>query len=675
MDILKKIQEDQNLELYQKLHWSGTFEEYIKKLEENPSLIQTAFDRLYSMILSYGTEERTIGKKKVTIYNFFKDLFNEKDSIYGLEISLMNLVNVFRSAALGYGTEKRIILLHGPVGSSKSTIVRLLKKGLEEYSKTDAGAVFTFMWKSTPETEDIFGPDKEFGCPMHEDPVHLVPRELRQKFYDKFSDKKLVAECELCPPCRFIFRSLMEHYNGDWSKVLNHIVVKRVVFSEKDRIGIGTFQPKDEKNQDSTELTGDINYRKLAIYGSDSDPRAFSFTGEFNIANRGIIEFIELLKLDVAFLYDLLCASQEHKIKSKNFAQTDIDLVIIGHTNGAEFRKLQSNEYMEALRDRTIKIDIPYCLKVDDEIKIYEKDFSPKNIVGKHMAPHTLEVAAMFAVLTRLKDPKNASLSLVNKMKLYNGKTIEDFNEESLDEVKEEAAGEGMEGISPRFIQDKISNALVHIESGDCINPFLVLGEFEEGLDHYSLISSGDVKKRYKEIIALVKEEYTEIVKNEIQRAMCADESALARLCNSYIENVRACVQKEKVKNVYTKQYEEADERLMRSIEEEINISESRKDEFRTQVMNYIASLTIEKKPFDYKSNERLHRALELKLFKDQKHNIKLSSAVSTVKDDDTLEKLNALKKRLKEVYGYCDTCADNVLSYVGSIIAREEKE
>ena len=178
--------------------------------------------------------------------------------------------------------------------------------------------------------------------------------------------------------------------------------------SEKDRIGIGTFQPKDEKNQDSTELTGDINYRKIAIYGSDSDARAFNFDGEFNVANRGIIEFIEVLKLEVAFLYDLLGASQEHKIKPKKFPQTDIDEVIIGHTNEPEYRKLQNNEFMEALRDRTVKIDIPYITKLGDEIKIYEKDYNAEKIRGKHIAPHTIEMAAMWAVLTRLEPPKKA---------------------------------------------------------------------------------------------------------------------------------------------------------------------------------------------------------------------------------------------------------------------------
>lgn len=204
-------------------------------------------------------------------------------------------------------------------------------------------------------------------------------------------------------------REGLRKYEGDLAALLEHeVVVKRLVLSEKDRVGIGTFQPKDEKNQDSTELTGDINYRKVALYGSDSDPRAFNFDGELNIANRGIVEFIEILKLDVAFLYDLLTASQEHKIKSKKFAQTDIDEIVLGHTNEPEYRKLQANEYMEALRDRTIKIDVPYILRVSDEVRIYQRDFA--KVRGKHIAPHTLEMAATWAVLTRA-EPRSGRAS------------------------------------------------------------------------------------------------------------------------------------------------------------------------------------------------------------------------------------------------------------------------
>ena len=172
-----------------------------------------------------------------------------------------------------------------------------------------------------------------------------------------------------------------------------------------------------------------------------------------------MIEFIEVLKLDVAFLYDLLGASQEHKIKPKKFAQTDIDEVIIGHTNEPEYRKLQSNEMMEAFRDRTVKIDVPYNVRLGDEIAIYQRDFNKRN-VKKHIAPHTIEIAAMWAVLTRLEQPKKAQLSLLQKLKLYNGKSLPGYTQDNVHELKQEAQREGMTGISPRYIQDKLSKRL-----------------------------------------------------------------------------------------------------------------------------------------------------------------------------------------------------------------------
>jgi serine protein kinase len=441
--------------------------------------------------------------------------------------------------------------------------------------------------------------------------------------------------------------------------------------SEKDRIGIGTFQPKDEKNQDATELTGDINYRKIAQYGSDSDPRAFNFDGEFNIANRGLIEFVEVLKLDVAFLYDLLGASQEHRIKPKKFAQTDIDEVIIGHTNEPEYRRLQNNEFMEALRDRTVKIDIPYVTILDNERKIYEKDYNSQTVKGKHIAPHTIEMAAMWAVLTRLEEPKHAGLTRLQKLKLYNGKSLSGFTEENIKELREQATSEGMTGISPRYVQDKISNALVAHPDATSVNPFMVLNELEAGLKHHSLINNEETKQEYRELLAIVKEEYTNIVKNEVQRAIAADEDALKRLCGNYIDNIKAYTQREKVKNSFTGQYDEPDERLMRSIEEKIEIPESRKDDFRREIMNYIGALSIDGKKFDYKTNERLYKALELKLFEDQKDSIKLTSLVSNVVDAQAQEKIDVVKGRLIRDYGYDEESATDVLHYVASIFAR----
>ncbi|MDX1379296.1 MAG: hypothetical protein R3307_10625, partial [Anaerolineales bacterium] len=517
-------------------------------------------------------------------------------------------------------------------------------------------------------------------CPMHEEPLHLVPIEFRDVVLKELNlngngQGQIKIEGDLCPACRFVFNDLLAKAGGDWTKVIDQVKVKRILLSEKDRVGIGTFQPKDEKNQDSTELTGDINYRKIAEYGSDSDPRAFNFDGELNIANRGLVEFIEILKLDVAFLYDLLTASQEHKIKPKKFAHTDIDEVILGHTNEAEYRRLLNNEYMEALRDRTIKIDVPYNIRFQDELKIYQRDFSQDKVIGKHIAPHTLDLAAFWAVLTRLEEPKRAGINLVQKLRLYDGRSLPGFTEDTVIELQEEAAHEGMFGVSPRYIQDKISNALVGDQSRTCLNPFMIMRELESGLKHHSLITSKEQRKHFKDLLSVVRSEYDEIVKNEVQRAITADEEAIKRLSANYIDNVKAYTQKQKVRNQYTGQDEPPDERLMRSIEEKIEIPESRKDDFRREIMNYIGAMAIDGKQFTWDSNERLRRALELKLFEDQKDSIKLTSLVSNVIDQETQEKIEIVKSRMIKNMGYCDVCATDVLNYVASIFARGDTQ
>jgi len=661
---------------YRDLSWEGSFEDYLKIVRQTPQVTRNAFQRVYDMIIRYGTEEYTDNKKKLIRYNFFKDEHSGgQDAIFGLDIPLMRLVHMLRAASEGYGPEKRVILLHGPVGSSKSTIARLMKKGLEHYSTTADGSLFTFEWTGL----DTAGLEQAEGatmpCPMHEEPLRLIPIAWRDKAIAELglsnAHFRVKVEGELDPACRFVFKRLMDKYSGNWAKVMDHIKVKRLILSEKDRVGIGTFQPKDEKNQDSTELTGDINYRKIAEYGSDSDPRAFNFDGEFNIANRGIVEFIEVLKLDVAFLYDLLGASQEHRIKPKKFAQTDIDEVILGHTNEAEYKKLLNNEFMEALRDRTIKIDIPYITKVSEEIKIYEKDFNKEKIKGKHIAPHTLGVAAMWAALTRLEDPKKHNLSLMQKMKLYDGKVLPGYTQDTVKELRKEASREGMEGISPRYVQDKISNALVNDMGEGTINPFMVLSELEKGLRHHSLISNEEQRKRYSECIGMVKKEYEDIIKNEVQRAISADEEAIQKLAANYIDSIKAFVLKEKVKDRFTREDIEPDERLMRSIEEKIDIPENRKDDFRREIMNYIGALAVEGKKFEWHTNDRLRRALELKLFEDQKDSIKLQTLVSSVIDKETQEKIDIIKTRMMKYFGYNEVSARDVLDYVASIYAR----
>ena len=648
------------------LQWEGSLEEYLAIAERNPLVARNAWQRLLDMIESHGFDppEQRGGPKR---WKLFDDPFDRgRDAVYGLDQPLGQLMQVIRAGAQRFGPEKRVILLHGPVGSAKSTIVRLIKRGLEAYSYTDAGAIYTFSWEVDGET---------VPSPMHQDPLLLVPAEQRAAVEERLNARlereyRIEIDGELDPVSRFYFRMLSERYDGDWRKIVEHVRVRRFVLSEKDRVGIGTFQPKDEKNQDSTELTGDVNYRLIAEYGSDSDPRAFNFDGEFNVANRGLLEFVEVLKLDVAFLYDLLGASQEHSIKPKKFAQTHIDEVIIGHTNEPEYRKLQNNELMEAFRDRTIKIDVPYNLSVDNEVKIYRRQFDRDSITHVSVAPHTMEISALWSVLTRLDDPTHPNLSILQKAKLYNGEEVQGFTAENVREMHDSADREGMVGISPRYVQDRIATALVSDQA--CVGPRDILRAIESGLEHHSLITNEELRKRYAQLLSHAREEYEEIIKHEVQVAVAADREAVDRLCGKYIDNIKAYTTREKVIDHHGTE-RDPDERLMRSIEIKIDIPESRKDDFRHEMMNYIAALHIEGKTFDYRQNKRLMRALELKLFEDRRDTIQLTSLVSSVVDPDTQRKIDVIRQRLQEQFGYDAESAEDVLQYVAALFARGE--
>ena len=240
----------QDIEEYRELHWEGSLDDYLNLVRENPGITRSAYQRVYDMIVSHGREEYIDSRKKIVRYPFFQDAANNgKDAAYGLDIPLMRLVNVFRSAAHGYGTEKRVILLHGPVGSAKSTIARVLKKGLEAYSRTPEGALYTFEWRLPDELKHVAG-SNVFPSPMNEDPLKLIPEEWRPKVFQELQLQERLQypvqiSGELDPASRYIYRELMAHYNGDWAKVMKHITVKRLILSEKDRVGIGTFQPKD----------------------------------------------------------------------------------------------------------------------------------------------------------------------------------------------------------------------------------------------------------------------------------------------------------------------------------------------------------------------------------------------------------------------------------------------
>ena len=239
----KRLSEYFDVQKYNVFNWTGSFDEYLEKVQENPEITRTAFQRIYDMILSHGTEEYVDSKKKIIKYKIFEDPFeNGKNAVFGIDIPLMKLVNFFKSAAQKHGTDKRVLLLKGPVGSSKSTIVTVLKKGLEEYSKTDDGVLYSFSWKIG---------DKIEPCPMNEEPLKLLPDEIsvsnesvRLIFLKRINKKlastkslhKIEPEGDLCPFCRATFRNLLKDNEGNWLKAIQeNIEVRRVIISEKKK--------------------------------------------------------------------------------------------------------------------------------------------------------------------------------------------------------------------------------------------------------------------------------------------------------------------------------------------------------------------------------------------------------------------------------------------------------
>jgi len=631
IDILSRVRRYKEEE--DSLKWEGTFAEYLSIVKERPEVAQTAHSRVYNMIKSAGVEERDSKK----MFKFFGK------EIFGLEAALERLVEeYFHPAARRLDVRKRILLLMGPVSGGKSTIVTLLKRGLEQYSRTDEGAVYAIK-----------------GCPMHEDPLHLIPQHLREDFFKEYGIR---IEGSLSP---LNTMRLEQEYGGH----IEDVLVERIFFSEDKRVGIGTFTPSDPKSQDIADLTGSIDFSTIAEFGSESDPRAYRFDGKLNKANRGMMEFQEMLKLDEKFLWHLLSLTQEGNFKAGRFALISADELIVAHTNETEYRTFISNKKNEALHSRIIVMPIPYNLKVSEEERIYAKMINESDMAHVHIAPHALRAAAIFSVLTRLEIPKKQGIDLVKKMRLYDGESVEGFNSVDVEELKKEYQNEGMNGIDPRYIINRISSAIIRKEVPS-INALDVLRSLKDGLDQHASISEED-REKYMNYIAIARKEYDEIAKNEVQKAFVYSyEESAKHLMNNYLDNVEAFCNKNKLRDPLTGEEMNPDEKLMRSIEEQIGISENAKRAFREEILIRLSAFARKGKRFDYNSHERLREAIQKKLFADLKDVVKITTSSKTP-DESQLKKINEVVARLIDEHGYDSNSANELLRYVGSLLNR----
>ena len=623
---------------HEALRWEGSFRDYFELVAQNPRIAQLSHARINDMVHAAGVERLNEGTQhEVLSYNFFSG------ELFGIEEPIARIVEYFKSAAQRLEVRKRILLLMGPVGGGKSTIVNMLKRGLEDWTRNEGGAVYAIK-----------------DCPMHEEPLHLIPHQLRAEVEKLYG---IYIEGDLCPQCRY---ALEKTYGGRHEDVKVH----RVAFSEKERVGIGTFSPSDPKSQDITELTGSIDLSTIGEVGVESDPRAYRFDGELNIANRGLMEFVEMLKVDEKFLYSLLTLSQEQSIKTGRFAMIYADEVILSHSNENEYIAFAGNRKSEALQDRIILVKVPYNLRVSQEERIYDKLLHQSEALRNvHLAPNTLRVAAMFAVMTRLEEPKRQNVDIVKKMKLYDGEDVEGYKSKDVRELKEETVREGMDGISPRYIINRLSSALVR-DGVTCINPIDALRAIKDGFEQHTGISS-EQRERYLNHISQARKEYDELAKIEVQRAFVYSFEEMARtMCNNYLDNVEAFCNKERIKDPITEEEMDPDEQLMRSIEEQIGISDNAKNTFRQEILIRISSYARKGKPFEYNSHERLKEAIEKKIFADLKDVVKITTSAKTP-DPDQLRRINEVVDRLVKEHGYCPVCANELLTYVGTLLSR----
>lgn len=615
----------------ERLRWEGSFDEYLEKVRENPQIAKLAHQTLYDAVTSR------------------EDFFTTGPyALFGAEETTARFIDILKAGAQGLEVGKRIIILVGPPGSGKSTLVNGTKRGVEEYTRTDEGAVYAIA-----------------GCRMQEEPLHLIPKAMRSRFEEEYG---IHIEGELCPHCKL-------NYGGNAlnAETLRNVRVERIFFSESDRVGIGTFKPSDPKSQDITELIGSVDLSKLGEFGTASDPRAYILDGELNVANRGVVEFVEMLKSDPRFLYVLLDLTQDKVIKAPRFPNIYADEIVLAHTNLTEYLTYIQNPKNEALRDRMVVIPAPYTLRVSDERRIHEKLIGQSELIRQasvHINPHTLETASMFSVLSRLAPSRR--YSKMQKLKIYDGQEVDGLTQRDIKELQEEHTDEGMSGISPRYVIDSLSTALIQ-KGKNCLTPIDAIKALRDNLDFHP--HTRDMKPEDREDLdfdlAAVRAEFDEIAKKEIQTAFVYSYDATARsLCDNYLNNVEAFCNRTKIIDPITEEELDPDENLMRSIEEQIGITDNAKKEFRSELLMRMASLYRGGKTFDYQSHPRLREAIEKKLFADLKDMVKLTTS-TTVPNEEQQERIRGVEHTLIKERGYCPHCAGELIRYVGTQLSR----
>src|SRR5579872_4964439 len=635
----------ETLSSFSRLHraqrWEGTFGEFLADIlpANAAALARTSHEYVWDMLRWHGRAGQPDAAESMRARELFKR------ELFGIDEPLSRVVDYFKAAAAGSDVGRRLLLLLGPPSGGKSTLAILLKRGLEEYSRTDEGAIYSIK-----------------GSPMRENPLNLIPASLRSEFRDRYG---VDVQGELSPWARELVE---REFDGDFVRV----PVERVFLSEASRAGIGTYAPHDPTTADIADLVGSVDLSKVAQIGDEGDPRAWSWSGAVYSASRGLLEMIEILKVKREFLYLLLTMTQEKNVKVARFPLIYLDETILAHTNLAEFNRFLQEKENEALLDRMVIIKVPYALSYKDESRIYKKlVYGAPAFRNTHLDPHVLHLAAVFAILTRHTKPEREGLDLPKKVRIFAGESVEGFSDTEAARLRTESPDEGLAGVSPRFVINALSTAITRSNARSLTSMELLLA-LKDAIESDARIDSKQKKLWFDHLVTARKEFYNRWVKEDVHRALFASfQDEAQQLLEKYLDEVEASLDQRQVTDPMTGENRAPDERFLRSVEEKIKVSDSGKQSFRQEVVRkaMVAFKTGEK--FRLSSHARMREAIEQYLFEERRDVLRLVTSAARP-DDEARQKISVVQERLVKEYGYDEHSAKEALSYVTTLLAQE---
>jgi serine protein kinase len=623
---------------HQAARWSGTLATYLETVvKADPErCTRTSHQYIWDMLRSQGKEDEK-GRLRCALLS---------DDLFGIDDSIARVLDYFKAAAAGSEVGRRLLLLLGPPSGGKSTAVILLKRGLEEYSYTDAGALYAVA-----------------GCPVHESPLHLIPQSLRASFRDTYGAE---ISGELCPSCRI---RVDQELGGDFMRM----PVERIFISEAGRVGVGTYAPHDPTTADLADLVGSVDLSKVAEFGDEGDPRAWSWSGSVYAASRGVLEMIEILKVKREFLYLLLTLTQEKNVKVSRFPLIHVDETILAHTNLAEFRKFLQERENEALLDRMVVIQVPYTLDYRAEAKIYRKLISSAEPTFRevHLDPHVLHTAAVFAILTRLHEGEEKGANFSKRVRLQADEDVEGVNRADAERLSERFPDEGLAGVSPRFVINALS-AAISKSNTKSLTTMDVLLALKDSIESDARIDPKE-KRRWIDFLVLARKDfYNRWVKEDVHKALFVSfEQEAQGLLDKYVDEVEAALDNRKIRDPITSEERDADERMLRAVEEKIQISDAGKHSFRQEVVRKAMGAYKRGEKFTLDSHAQLHDAIAQYLFEQRRDVLRLVSS-TTRPEEETQQKISTVAKRLVDDYGYDEHSAREALNYVTTLLAQE---